>query len=102
MTIKITRSALWTATTLGLMLQLTACGSTTPNLDAKFGDAVRASQQLQILDPTAPKGNNPVQGIDGQAAANAQGRYQESFKTPPKTFEVFGIGGTNGSAVTGQ
>ena len=102
MTIKLLLRALWIATLIGLIYQLTGCGSTTPNLDAKFGDAVRASQQQQTLDPNAPEGNNPVMGIDGQAAAGAQERYQESFKTPPKSFEVFGIGGTSGSNGTGQ
>ena len=101
MTLPITRTV-WHLAAFGLVCQLTGCGSTTPNLDAKFGDAVRASQQQQILDPSAPKGNNPVLGIDGQAATNAQGRYQDSFKTPPKTFEVLGIGGTARSSGTGQ
>ncbi len=102
MTIKLLLRALGIVTIVGLMYQLTGCGSTTPNLDAKFGDAVRAAQQQQTLDPSAPTGDNPVLGIDGQAAASAQGRYQESFKSPPKTFEVFGIGGSNGSTGTGQ
>ncbi len=102
MTAKLFYRALWIVTMLGLIYQLTGCGSTTPNLDAKFGDAVRAAQQQQTLDPSVPKGDDPVLGIDGQAAASTQGRYQESFKTPPQTFEVFGIGGSNGSTGTGQ
>ena len=96
MTIKITPRVLLTATTIALMVQLTGCGSTTPDLDAKFGDAVRTARQQQTLNPAAPMGNNPVLGIDGQAAASAQDRYQDSFKAPPKTFSVFGIGGTGG------
>ena len=93
MTIKITPRVLLTATTIALMVQLTGCGSTTPDLDAKFGDAVRTARQQQTLNPAAPSGNNPVLGINGQAAANAQDRYHDSFKAPPKTFEVLGIGG---------
>jgi hypothetical protein len=96
MTTQPTLRVLWIASAIGLIYQLTGCGSTTPNLDAKFGDAVRAAQQQQTLDPSAPKGNNPVLGIDGKAAANAQDRYHDSFKTPPKTFEIFGIGGASG------
>ena len=96
MTIKITPRVLLTATTLALMVQLTGCGSTTPDLDAKFGDAVRTARQQQTLNPAAPTGNNPVLGIDGRAAASTQDRYQDSFKAPPKTFEVFGIGGSGG------
>ena len=93
MTIKITPRVLLTATTIALMVQLTGCGSTTPDLDAKFGDAVRTARQQQTLNPAAPMGNNPVLGINGQAAASAQDRYHDSFKAPPKTFEVLGIGG---------
>jgi hypothetical protein len=96
MTIKIITRVLLTSTAIGLAVQLTGCGSTTPDMDAKFGDAVRAVRQQQILNPAAPMGNNPVLGIDGQAAASAQDRYHDSFKAPPKTFEVFGIGGTGG------
>lgn len=96
MTIKITPRVLLSATTIALMVQLTGCGSTTPDLDAKFGDAVRTARQQQTLNPAAPMGNNPVLGIDGQAAASAQDRYHDSFKTPPKTFEVFGIGASGG------
>ena len=96
MTIKITPRVLLTATTIAIMVQLTGCGSTTPELDAKFGDAVRTARQQQTLNPAAPTGNNPVLGIDGQAAASSQDRNHDSFKAPPKTFEVFGIGGTGG------
>ncbi len=91
MTIKITPRVLLTATTIGLMVQLTGCGSTTPDLDAKFGDAVRTVRQQQTLNPAAPTGNNPVIGIDGLAATSAQDLYRESFKTPPKTFDP-GVG----------
>jgi hypothetical protein len=59
---------------------LTACASTSPVLDANFGNAVRQARTAQTL--------NPVLGIDGQAGAAAQARYQDSFKAPPKTFEV--------------
>lgn len=93
MTTKNTPRLLLTTTALGLAVQLVGCGTTTPELDAKFGDAVRASRQQQILNPSAPTGNNPVLGISGQAAVTTQERYNDSFKTPPRTFEVLGIGG---------
>lgn len=72
---------------------LTGCASVTPNYDAKFGDAVRAARQAQTLNPGAAPDRDPVLGLDGKAAVNALDRYQESFKTPPKTFEVINIGG---------
>jgi hypothetical protein len=77
---------------------LTACASTTPVLDANFGNAVRQARSTQALNPNASANRDPVRGIDGQAAAAAQDRYHESFKTPPKTFEIINIGG----ALTGN
>ena len=67
---------------------LTACAATTPALDANFGNAVRQARTNQTLYPNASANRDPVLGIDGQAGAAAQERYQESFKAPPKTFEV--------------
>jgi hypothetical protein len=73
---------------------LTGCASTTtPQLDAVFGKAVREARALQTLNPRASENTDPVLGIDGQAAAAAQQRYQASFETPPKTFEIVNIGG---------
>jgi hypothetical protein len=73
---------------------LTACTSTSPVLDANFGNAVRQARTAQTLNPEASANRDPVLGIDGQAGAAAQTRYQDSFKAPPKTFEVINIGGT--------
>lgn len=79
--------------TLCLLLGLLAgCASVTPNYDAKFGDAVRAALLAQTLNPNAAANPDPVLGIDGKAAVNALERYQESFKTPPPTFEIINIG----------
>ncbi len=80
---------------LGSTVLVSGCGiPTTPDMNAKFGDAVRASRQQQILNPAAPVGNNPVLGIDGQSAASTQDRYHDSFKSPPSTFNVLNIGGS--------
>lgn len=88
-----------TAVALGLATQLTACVSTTtPELDAKFGDAVRAARKAQTLNPDASANKDPVLGLDGKSAAHAMERYQDSFKAPPKTFDVLNIGG----ALSGQ
>lgn len=84
------------ALVLGVAAQLTGCSSTTPELDAKFGDAMRAVREGQTLDPAASANEDPVLGVDGKAAVSAQDRYQESFKSPPKTFEILGIGGSLG------
>lgn len=79
---------------LGACTLVLGCASATPEVDAKFGDAVRAARERQTLVPTASLNKDPVLGIDGKAAVNAQDRYQESFKSPPQTFEILGIGGS--------
>lgn len=65
----------------------------TPNYDTKFGEAVRQATALQTLNPDAGRNTDPVTGIDGESGKAAVDRYQESFKAPPRTFEVFDIGG---------
>jgi len=71
---------------------------TTPALDATFGNAVRQARQAQTLNPGPPEQSDPTQGLDAKAAVNLIERYQDSYKTPPKTFEVLNLGG----AVSGQ
>ena len=82
------------ASVLATASLLAACASTTPQLDAAFGDAVREARTAQTLNPKASENTDPVLGIDGKAGAAAQQRYQESFQAPPKTFEIINIGGT--------
>jgi hypothetical protein len=92
------RSVLSLGTAAGLALLLAGCGTTaTPGYDARFGDAVRQAKALQTLDPEAGRNADPVTGIDGQAGKSAIDRYQESFRTPPQTFDVFNIGGASGN-----
>lgn len=80
--------------TVSCVVLLSACVSTTPVVDANFGNAVRQARAAQTLNPNASANRNPVLGIDGKAGAAAQERYQESFATPPKTFEIINIGGS--------
>jgi hypothetical protein len=85
--------------TATMVCLLTACASPeTPVLDATFGNAVRASRQAQTLNPAPPTLADPTQGLDAKAAVNLIERYQDSYKSPPKTFEVLNLGG----AVSGQ
>lgn len=87
MSLKPSYRLLMTTVALGFAAQLTGCvGIATPELDAKFGDAVRAARQNQTLNPTASANKDPVLGVDGKAAVSAMDRYQESFKSPPSTF----------------
>lgn len=79
---------------LSLAALLTGCAASTPVVDSHFGEAVRAARSAQTLNPQASANRNPVLGIDGQAGAAAIDRYHESFTSPPKTFEILGIGGS--------
>ncbi len=66
-----------------------------PNLNGNFGEAVRQDRAMQTARPEASTNRDPVAGIDGEAAVNAIGVYRNSFKAPPQTFGVFGLGGTS-------
>jgi hypothetical protein len=67
-------------------------GSATPAYDARFGESVRQAQARQTIDPEAGRHGDPVRGIDGRAGSSAIERYQDSFKAPPRTFDVLNIG----------
>ena len=65
--------------------------STTPNWDKKFGDSARAASAKQMINPAASSNTDPVNGMDGKAAASATGRYHDSFnKEPPPPVILFG------------
>jgi hypothetical protein len=75
---------------IGLMA---GCAATpTPRLDDSFGQAVRAARQAQTRQPSPPETGDAAQGLDGKSASHLIERYQDSFKTPPKTFEIFSPG----------
>jgi hypothetical protein len=89
----------------GAALALAGCASTTPLLDAHFGEAVLAARAEQTIDLRASLNSDPVSGLDGQAAREAMGRYHDSFKKPPPSFNVINIGGSiagSGSGGGGQ
>lgn len=65
-----------------------ACVSHTPYLDAHFGEAVNTAKAMQTLNPDASKSTALANGLEGPAAANATGRYYDSFKAPVQTFTV--------------
>lgn len=79
---------------LVLLAILGGCAaSATPNYDLRFGDAVREARQRMTLNPNAGSNPDPVSGLDGRAAREAVGRYQDSFKAPPPVVNVINIGG---------
>jgi hypothetical protein len=76
-------------------LALAGC-STTPDYDAKFGDAVREARLAMIIDPDAGKNADQALGMDGKSARNAILLYQGTFKAPPPVTNVINIGGNAG------
>jgi hypothetical protein len=74
------------------MLAVLAGCATTPNYDARFGDAVRLARSAMTINPNASANPDPAAGIDGQAGREAIGRYQDSFKAPPPVVNVIKIG----------
>jgi hypothetical protein len=62
-----------------LALCLSACASTARQPEAAFGRSVRATLASQIAHPEAVRNTNPVNGIDGAAALQAQQKYEKSF-----------------------
>jgi hypothetical protein len=58
---------------------LTACAQTAPNWESRFGDSVRQSIALQVIDPNAPSRNTGPMRTDGKAASGAMKGYADSF-----------------------
>jgi hypothetical protein len=80
-----------------LLALLGGCAaSSTPNYDMRFGEAVRQARQQQTINPNAGSNPDPIAGMDGKAAREAFGRYEDSFKTPPPVVNVINIGGAVG------
>jgi hypothetical protein len=64
-----------------------------PRVESGFGEAVRAAQAQQTIDPDASKNPDPVAGIDGPSANRSIDRYHKSFDAPPETFTVINVNG---------
>lgn len=79
-----------------LLIILPGC-STTPNYDARFGDAVRQARLAMTRNPSASGNPDQVAGLDGQAAREALARYHDSYKAPPPVVNVINIGGSAGA-----
>jgi len=86
-----------------LVALLTAgCQTTTPNYDARFGDAVRDAKRKMTINPEAGKKPDTAMGMDGRAAHDSLIRYHDSFKEPPPVVNVINIGGAIGSGGAGR
>lgn len=70
------------------------CASHAPVTDAAFGRVVRQSLAQQIANPEAGRqAGDGGGGFDAQSARHALAKHRDSFKTPPPTFTIFGLGG---------
>ena len=89
------------ATCLAVLAVLAGCAAT-PDYDSHFGDAVRQARAAMTMHPqgtSAP--DTEVKGIDGQSAAAALTRYQDSFKAPPPPQPLISVSASaNGGAET--
>ena len=81
---------------LAVLAVLAGCAAT-PNYDRHFGDAVRQARTAMTINPAASSNPDPVAGIDGQAAATALTRYQESFKAPPPPVPLISLSSGTGA-----
>lgn len=87
---------------LFLSFFVSGCATQTPKLDQHFGEAVNGAKAQQTINLDASMNQNPVAGVDGQAANDAVDRYHKSFTQPPATSSAFSIGvGSGGGASTG-
>ena len=81
-----------------LALLVAACASPTPQLDQRFGNAVREARVQQTLDPQAATKARPAATVDGVAADESVHRFRESFKAPQPTFVIIGAPPGGGGA----
>ncbi|MBE3026504.1 hypothetical protein [Janthinobacterium sp. GW458P] len=85
---------------LPLAVLLAACAhSSTPQLDGRFGDAVRVAMAQQVRYPASAGTRQPADGLDGPSAQAVMQRYRASFVEPngqaPQPVQ-FMLGGGNG------
>ncbi|MGB9128253.1 MAG: hypothetical protein WCB97_01255 [Thiobacillus sp.] len=95
----------WTAGTLAAVLLLAGCVTRAPVVDQHFGEAVNMAKAQQTVNPDASRDQDPVAGLDGQAANAVIDRYHKSYETPPQPVNVFTIGiggGGTSSGTSGQ
>lgn len=80
---------------LALTALLAGCASTTPDYDARLGQALRQARQAQVIYPESPAAAEPALGLDGPAVREAMQRYRHSFREPPPVVNVIQIGGAS-------
>lgn len=71
---------------------LSACASTTPQWDQRFGLDVRMALMQQVANPAASRNTDPVAGMDGRSARAAYERHQKAGgETPQQSLMSGGV-----------
>lgn len=70
-------------TLLGILALSGCVATTTPEIDARHGEAMSMLKAQQTINPDASRNTNPVAGVDGKAAKGAFDNYRDSFRKPP-------------------
>jgi type IV pilus biogenesis protein CpaD/CtpE len=86
----------------GLLLATLTAGcsllpASAPKSDGAFGTTVRHAMAQQTAHPGAGLAPRAGDTFDAQSARSAINKYRDSFKTPPPSFTILGIGGNIGS-----
>lgn len=70
-------------TLLGILTLSGCAATTTPETDARHGEAMTMIRAQQTINPDASRNTDPVAGVDGKAAKGALDNYRDSFRKPP-------------------
>lgn len=87
--------------TLAFVVLVAGCASSTPQYDARFGDAVRQARQSMVLYAQPAAASIPAGTLDGKIAREAADRYHDTYKAPPRVVNVINIGGSVGGGAGG-
>ena len=79
-------------------MTIASCATTSPESDARFGEASMQLRAQQLIDANAPTRNRgAIPAADGRSVFEAHERYLDSTKAPPPT-SVINIGVGAGAA----
>lgn len=87
---------------LFVSVAVTSCATKMSNLDQHFGEAVNSAKSQQVINLDASMNQDPVAGVDGQAANDTVDRYHKSFAQPPVSSGAFTLGVGSGASSTGS
>lgn len=77
---------------IAIALMATGCAMPFGAQEAPMGASVSLTMAQQVMNPTAGTNNNPVTGMDGQAAKSSYDAYQKTYRAPLPQQNTFTIG----------